>query len=74
MEINSLHVILCQESWNLKHKLKVAGQHVALNFGTALEILSKEYKYLIRNAFEFTDFILSSDVLEKTSLSLHFSL
>lgn len=40
-----------QESWNLKHKLKVAGQHVGLNFGTALEILSKEYEYIIINLF-----------------------
>lgn len=73
MAMNSLHVIFCQESWNLKHKLKVAGQHVGLNFGTALEILSK-YKYIIRNLFEFKDFMLSSDVLEKLSLSLYFSL
>lgn len=73
MAMNSLHVIFCQESWNLKHKLKVGGQRVGLNFGTALEILSK-YKYIIRNLFEFKDFMLSSDVLGKLSLSLYFSL
>lgn len=54
MAKNSLHVFFFfflfffQESWNLKHKVKVAGQRVGLNFGTAPEILSKEYKYIIR--------------------------
>ena len=44
MAMNFLHAMFfCQESWNLKHKLKVAGQNVGLNFGTALEILSKKY-------------------------------
>lgn len=66
MAINSSHVIFCQESWNLKHKLKVEGQHVGLNFGTAQEISSKKYKYIFRNGFEFKNFILSSDVLDTT--------
>lgn len=57
--MNSSHVhffFFGQESWNLKPKLKVAGRHVGLSFGTALEILSK--KYANGNVFDFTDFIL----------------
>lgn len=70
MAMNSIHVIFCQESWNLKHKLKVAGQHVGLNFGTALEILSIQSEmYLNLQTLYFQAMFWI-----QPSLSLYFSL